>query len=82
MRWRPFVWIAAATVAVLAGIYWYRSRTRFQITAADTIVLADFVNTTGEAVFDDALRQALEIGLRQSPFVQILSDRKAAVILT
>jgi len=69
-------------LAALAGFYRYRSRSRFQITSKDTIVLADFVNTTGEAVFDDALRQGLEIGLRQSPFVQVLSDRKVAAILT
>jgi eukaryotic-like serine/threonine-protein kinase len=81
-RRHPLVWIAAATVlAAFAGIYWYRSGSRFQITAADTIVLADFVNTTGEAVFDDSLRQALEIGLRQSPSFQVLSDRTTAVIL-
>jgi tetratricopeptide (TPR) repeat protein len=65
----------------MAGVYWYRSRNRFQITSRDTVVLADFVNTTGEAVFDDALRQGLEIGLKQSPFVQVQSDRKTAVIL-
>jgi DNA-binding winged helix-turn-helix (wHTH) protein/tetratricopeptide (TPR) repeat protein len=80
--WRPFAWITVAAVVVaVVGIYWYRSRTSFRITSTDTIILADFVNTTGEGVFDDALRQALEIGLRQSPFVQILSDRKVAVIL-
>jgi DNA-binding winged helix-turn-helix (wHTH) protein/tetratricopeptide (TPR) repeat protein len=78
---RAWIGIAALMLATIAGIYWYRSRIQFQISSADTIVLADFVNTTGEAVFDDALRQALEIGLKQSPFVQVLSDRKVAVIL-
>jgi DNA-binding winged helix-turn-helix (wHTH) protein/Tfp pilus assembly protein PilF len=76
-----YVSIAVLALATTASVYWYRSRNRFQITSKDTVVLADFVNTTGEAVFDDALRQGLEIGLKQSPFVQVLSDRKIAVIL-
>jgi DNA-binding winged helix-turn-helix (wHTH) protein/tetratricopeptide (TPR) repeat protein len=82
--WPSWSWIGIAVLvlAALAGFYRYRSRSRFQITSKDTIVLADFVNTTGEAVFDDAFRQGLEIGLRQSPFVQVLSDRKVAAILT
>ncbi len=82
-RWRRLagIGVAALVLATVAGVYWYRIRTRFQITATDTIILADVVNTTGEAVFDDALRQALEIGLKQSPFVQVQSDRKTAMIL-
>ena len=79
-RWR-WIGIAVLALAATAAVYWYRSRSRFQITSKDTVVLADFVNTTGESVFDDALRQGLEIGLKQSPFVQVLSDRKIAVIL-
>jgi tetratricopeptide (TPR) repeat protein len=42
----------------------------------DGVVLADFDNKTGDAVFDDALKQALAVQLRQSPFLNILSDRK------
>jgi serine/threonine protein kinase/tetratricopeptide (TPR) repeat protein len=42
----------------------------------DTVVLADFDNKTGDAVFDDALKQALAVELGQSPFLNILSDRK------
>jgi DNA-binding winged helix-turn-helix (wHTH) protein/Tfp pilus assembly protein PilF len=81
--WPRWIWIGIAVLALAAtaAVYWYRSRSRFQITSKDTVVLADFVNTTGEAVFDDALRQGLEIGLKQSPFVQVQSDRKTAVIL-
>ncbi|MGA7906107.1 MAG: winged helix-turn-helix domain-containing protein, partial [Candidatus Sulfotelmatobacter sp.] len=80
---RPVLFVCAAVFVVIAGVgtYWYEHRPIFQITTKDTIILADFVNTTGEAVFDDALRQGLEIGLAQSPFVQTMSDRKAAVIL-
>jgi DNA-binding winged helix-turn-helix (wHTH) protein/tetratricopeptide (TPR) repeat protein len=46
------------------------------LTAKDTIVVADFVNTTGDAVFDDTLTQALAIELKQSPFLNVLPDTK------
>src|SRR5208282_2521362 len=46
------------------------------LTAKDTVVLADFDNKTGDSVFDDALKQALAVNLEQSPFLNILSDRK------
>src|SRR5208282_5124166 len=46
------------------------------LTEKDTVVLADFDNKTGDAVFDDALKQALAVQLGQSPFLNILSERK------
>ncbi len=46
------------------------------LTDKDTVLLADFDNKTGDPVFDDALKQALTIGLSQSPFLNIVSDRK------
>ena len=51
------------------------------LTEKDTIVLADFENKTGDAVFDDALKQALIIELGQSPFLNLLSDGKVKEIL-
>jgi serine/threonine protein kinase/tetratricopeptide (TPR) repeat protein len=81
-----------AVVAVLvagliaAGLY-FRSRSQMAaeraapLTAKDTIVLADFANTTGDAVFDDALKQALAVELGQSPFLNVLSDRKVSETL-
>jgi DNA-binding winged helix-turn-helix (wHTH) protein/tetratricopeptide (TPR) repeat protein len=81
-RWLPTVAIATALLAAVGiGLYWYQHRNPFRITTKDTVVLADFVNTTGENVFDDSLREALEIGLQQSPFVNVLSDRKVGQIL-
>ena len=79
----PFPWIAVASVLVLAsvGAYWYFRSPTFRVSSKDTIVLADFVNTTGDAVFDDALKQGLEVSLAQSPSLNILSDRKVATIL-
>ena len=45
------------------------------------MVLADFDNKTGDVVFDDALKQALAVQLGQSPFINILSDRRAGETL-
>jgi class 3 adenylate cyclase/tetratricopeptide (TPR) repeat protein len=67
---------AAAVIAALAisgFLYWRRPHV---LTEKDTIVLADFTNTTGDAVFDDTLKQALAVALRQSPFLNILSEQK------
>src|SRR5260370_10112428 len=50
--------------------------TRPKLTGKDTIVLADFVNKTGDPVFDDTLRQGLAVELQQSPFLTLISDGK------
>jgi eukaryotic-like serine/threonine-protein kinase len=60
-----------------AGVY-YRSRQTKLLTEKDTIVLADFTNSTGDAVFDDALKTALNVSLRQSPFLNVLSESEVA----
>ncbi len=77
-RWKVVVPIVAALVAALlvGGILYYRSRSAKQLTEKDTVVLADFINTTGDSVFDDALKQALSVDLEQSPFLNVLSDRR------
>jgi len=82
IRWQRVALFAAVGVIVaVVGIYWYVHRPTFQITPKDTVVLADIVNTTGESVFDDALRQGLQVGLEQSPFIKVLPERKTAVIV-
>ncbi len=53
-------------------------RSSSRITPEDTIVLADFANSTGDAVFDDTLKTALSVSLRQSPFLNVLSDSEVA----
>jgi eukaryotic-like serine/threonine-protein kinase len=75
--WKILVPAAVVLVAALiaSGLYW-RSRSTTPLTEKDTVVLADFDNKTGDAVFDDALKQALAVQLGQSPFLNILSDRK------
>jgi tetratricopeptide (TPR) repeat protein len=67
--------------ALIAGGLYYSSRPPKTLTEKDTIVLADFDNKTGDAVFDDALKQALAVELGQSPFLNILSDRKVSQTL-
>ena len=64
-------------VAISAGLY-FRSRQAAPLTEKDTIVLTDFSNTTGDSVFDEALKQALAVNLGQSPFLNVLSDRKVS----
>jgi DNA-binding winged helix-turn-helix (wHTH) protein/tetratricopeptide (TPR) repeat protein len=79
-RKRLYLWYAAALIlagAALGG-FWHFRRAAPKITPEDTIVLADFVNTTGDATFDDALETALRLSLQQSPFFKILSDSAIA----
>jgi serine/threonine protein kinase/tetratricopeptide (TPR) repeat protein len=79
--WRVVVPIAAVLLAAVAGTLYYRSRSAKRLTDKDTIVLADFANTTGDSVFDDTLRQALTVDLQQSPFLNVLSDDKVGETL-
>jgi len=76
---------ALISVAVVAGALYVRSRsarsTSRPLTEKDTIVLADFTNSTGDPVFDGTLKQALAVDLQQSPFLNILSDSKAGETL-
>jgi eukaryotic-like serine/threonine-protein kinase len=80
--WRVLVPSAVVAVAALigGGLY-FRSRPATPLTEKDTIVLGDFDNKTGDAVFDDALKQALAVQLAQSPFLNILSDRRVGETL-
>ena len=72
--------VLLATVGVAVGLY-YRSRRSKPLTEKDTVVLADFANRTGDAVFDDALKTALSVALKQSPFLNVLSENKVATTL-
>src|SRR5215470_8652262 len=75
-----FPWIAVATTLVAIGLgvggWLFFSRKAHALSATDTVVLADFANSTGDAVFDDTLKQGLAVELTQSPFVNILSEKK------
>jgi serine/threonine protein kinase/tetratricopeptide (TPR) repeat protein len=76
--WKILVPAAAILVAAIAGFLYFRSHhpTTTAVTEKDTIVLADFDNKTGDAVFDDTLKQGLSVQLEQSPFLDLVSDNK------
>ena len=75
--WKILVPAAVLVVAALVGGgFYFRSRLATPLTEKDAVVLADFDNTTGDAVFDGTLKQALAVDLEQSPFLNVLSDRR------
>jgi eukaryotic-like serine/threonine-protein kinase len=74
--WKIFVLGAVVVAALIGGGIYYRWHRTEPLTEKDTLVLADFDNKTGDTVFDDALRQALAVELGQSPFLNVLPDRK------
>jgi eukaryotic-like serine/threonine-protein kinase len=79
-RSRRLLWWAVASLVTLAlglALAWHLySRKERSLTEKDTIVLADFANSTGDPVFDDTLRQGLRVQLEQSPFLDVLSEQK------
>jgi tetratricopeptide (TPR) repeat protein/predicted Ser/Thr protein kinase len=75
--WKILILAAVVVIAALvAGGLYFRSSHAAPLTEKDTIVLADFTNTTGDEVFDGTLKQALAVDLGQSPFLNILSEDK------
>jgi eukaryotic-like serine/threonine-protein kinase len=72
----PLIAGAAIVLALIAGGAYFFAHRAPKLNAEGSIVLADFTNTTGDAVFDGALRQGLASQLAQSPFLHILSDRE------
>ena len=78
------VLLVIAAVAIGLVITWQLVRTRQveALTERDSIVLAGFSNSTGEAIFDETLKQGLATGLEQSPFLNIVPDRRVGRLLT
>ena len=72
-----WAWVAAGLLlaAIIAGVFYWRSHSAPTLTAKDSILLADFVNTTGDPVFDGTLKQALAVQLEQSPYLNIVPDQ-------
>ena len=70
-------WVAAGLLlaAAIAGGFYWRSHSGQTLTEKDSILLADFVNTTGDPVFDGTLKQALAVQLEQSPYLNIVPDQ-------
>ena len=75
---RRLWWLAIAAVVILAAVLagFLVSRRPAKLTDKDTIVLADFDNKTGDPVFDDTLKQGLAVQLEQSPFLDLIPERK------
>jgi tetratricopeptide (TPR) repeat protein len=71
-------WIGAAVLvaAVAAAAFLLNTRRAPALTERDSVVLADFANTTGEPVFDGTLRQALAVQIEQSPFMHVVPDQR------
>ncbi len=79
--WKFIVPVVSVALLIAAGIYYGlhygRSSSESRLlTNKDSIVLSDFTNTTGDGVFDDTLKQGLSVQLEQSPFLDLVSDRK------
>jgi tetratricopeptide (TPR) repeat protein len=79
--WVAKVWKIAVPVLLVAlliagGLYYRSHQQSKRLTDKDTIVLSDFDNKTGDAVFDDTLKQGLSVQLEQSPFLALVSERK------
>ena len=70
-------WLAAGLLVAAGalGTWYWRSRGNQKLTEKDSILLADFVNTTGDPVFDGTLKQALAVVLEQSPYLNIVPDQ-------
>jgi len=78
VRPKRWLWPAVAAIVVagvVAGIFLYSRRSQ-ALTEKDSILLIDFVNTTGDAVFDGTLKQALAVQLEQSPYLNVLPESR------
>jgi DNA-binding winged helix-turn-helix (wHTH) protein/tetratricopeptide (TPR) repeat protein len=74
--WRLLT-VAGLLLGLIAAVaYTWRYRSSHPLSEKDTIVLLDFANNTGDAVFDHTLRQGLSVQLEQSPFLNLLSDQR------
>src|SRR5437899_6014231 len=75
--WKVVVPLLTVVLLVAGGPY-YRSPQSKRPTEKDTIVLTDFANSTGDTGFDDTLKTALSVSLRQAPFLNVLYDHEVA----
>jgi len=80
--WGTRVGIAVVlSAALIGGGLYYRSHQAPKLSEKDTIVLSDFINTTGDSVFDDTLKQGLSVQLEQSPFLNLVSEPRVNQVL-
>ena len=74
--WKIAVPVLLVSLLAAGGLYYRAHQQSNRLTDKDTIVLSDFDNKTGDAVFDDTLKQGLSIQLEQSPFLALISERR------
>jgi hypothetical protein len=70
-----------AIAAIAIGVFFFSGRHARALTDKDTVVLTDFVNTTGDPVFDGTLKQALAVQLGQSPYLNLLPESRIQTAL-
>ena len=80
-RWKIIAPAVAVLIAIAAGIFFWHSRQANALTEKDSILLTDFTNTTGDAVFDGTLKTALQVSLAQSPFLNLVSQQDVSQTL-
>ncbi len=76
LPWKPISLVVVLLALMGVGFWYWWTHRVIHFKGKDTVVLADFTNTTGESVFDSTLKQALAIQLEQSPYLNVLSDQK------
>jgi eukaryotic-like serine/threonine-protein kinase len=76
IRWAAAAGTTIVVIGLAVGGWLFFSRKAHALTDKDTIVVADFDNKTGDAVFDGTLRQGLSVQLEQSPFLSIIPDQQ------
>jgi eukaryotic-like serine/threonine-protein kinase len=81
VRWPILAGVAVVVICLAVSGWLYFARRAQALTEKDTIVLSEFTNSTGDAIFDDTLNTALTVSLRQSPFLKELSDSQVAKTL-
>jgi serine/threonine protein kinase len=79
--WKITLPVLLIALLVAGGLYYRSHQQSKRLTDKDTIVLGDFANSTGDPIFDDTLKTALNVSLRQSPFLSVLSDEQVAETL-
>jgi hypothetical protein len=81
VRWAALAGATMLVIGLAVGRWLFLSRKAHALTDKDTIVLADFANSTGDAIFDDTLKQGLAVQLGQSPLLNVLPEQKVRLAL-
>jgi eukaryotic-like serine/threonine-protein kinase len=82
VKWAIMIGVVVVLLVAGAASWVYFARHAQVLTDKDTVILAEFANTTGDSVFDGTLRQGLSAQLDQSPFLSLISDERIAQTLT